>query len=124
MFRRPVEPHGTSGGPLTPWMVVICGWTAIAAIWLAWVAGRIGAAVSGHAGAGPDFGATFLSAVLRQDWRQLWPATSPWLVLAIYVVLMAAMAALAWMGWTWWLRDVRWAMTRYRRWPTDGRSRR
>jgi hypothetical protein len=41
MFRRPVEPHGTSGGPLTPWLVVICAWSAIAAIWLAWVAAGV-----------------------------------------------------------------------------------
>jgi type IV secretory pathway TraG/TraD family ATPase VirD4 len=104
MFRRPVEPHGTSGGPLTPWLVVICAWSVIAAIWLAWVAGRISAAISGHAGAGPDFGAAFVGGLLRQDWRQLWPASSPWLVLGIYVVLVAGMAGLGWVGWTWWLR--------------------
>jgi hypothetical protein len=104
MFRRPVEPQGTSGGPLTPWLVVIGAWSAIAAIWLAWIAGRIAAALSGHPSAGPDFGATFIADLLRQDWRQLWPATSPWLVLAIYAALISAMATLVWVAWSWWLR--------------------
>jgi type IV secretory pathway TraG/TraD family ATPase VirD4 len=104
MFRRPIEPQGTSGGPLTPWLVVIGAWSAIAAIWLAWVAGRIAAAVSGHPGVGPDFGASFVGGLLRQDWQQLWPATSGWLVLAIYVLFVAGMAALVWAAWTWWLR--------------------
>jgi type IV secretory pathway TraG/TraD family ATPase VirD4 len=104
MFRRTVEPHGTSGGPLTPWLVVICAWSAIAAIWLAWVAGRIATATTGHPSAGPDFGAAFVGGLLRQDWSTLWPATSPWLVLVVYLALVAAAAALVWVGWTWWLR--------------------
>jgi len=104
MFRRPVEPRGTSGGPLTPWLVIISVWSVIAAIWLAWAAGRLAAAISGHPSAGPDFGAQFVGGVLRGHWHELWPATSPWLVLGVYLVLVAAAGALGLLGWSWWLR--------------------
>ena len=32
MFRRPVEPHGTSGGPLTPWLVLGFAWLVAGAL--------------------------------------------------------------------------------------------
>ena len=104
MFRRPIEPHGTSGGPLAPWLVLGFAWSAITAIWLAWAAGRIAAALCGHPGTGPDFGATFVGGLLRQDWAALWPATSVWLVLAVYLALVAVTAGGVWIGWSWWLR--------------------
>jgi hypothetical protein len=96
-------PHGTSGGPLTPWIVLAVGWSAIAAIWLAWAAGRLTAAVSGHPAAGPDFGGDFAGALIRQDWAAAWPGIHAWLVLVVYVVLMVTTFGGVWFGWTWWL---------------------
>jgi type IV secretory pathway TraG/TraD family ATPase VirD4 len=104
MFRRPVEPHGTSGGPLTPWLVLGAAWSAIAAIWLAWLAGRIATTLTADPGYGMDFDSAFVGGLLRQDWATLWPHTSPYLVLAVYLLLVTVAAAVGWVGWTWWLR--------------------
>ena len=54
MFARPVQPRGTAGGPLTPWLVICRIWSVIAAFWLAWAAGRLAALVTGRPADGPD----------------------------------------------------------------------
>ena len=102
MFARPVQPRGTAGGPLTPWLV-ICGiWSVIAAFWLAWAAGRLAAFVSGRPAAGPDFGPDFAVGVLTGEWSRLWPGIHPVLVLVLYAVLVAATFGGMLAGWSWW----------------------
>jgi type IV secretory pathway TraG/TraD family ATPase VirD4 len=102
MFARPVQPRGTAGGPLTPWLV-ICGiWSVIAAFWLAWAAGRLAALVTGRPGSGPDFGADFAAGIVQGQWSRLWPGIHPGAVGVVYAVLMAAVFGGAWAGWSWW----------------------
>ena len=101
MFARPVQPRGVAGGPLTAWLVVGLIWSVIAAVWLAWAAGRIVAGVAGTP-AGPDFDAPFLVGLLRGDWVTLWPDVPPAAVFAVYAVLMAATFGGIWGVWSWW----------------------
>ena len=103
MFRRPIEPHGTAGGPLTPWIVLAAAWSAIAGIWLAWAAGRLTAAVLGRPATGPDFGADFFADLVRADWAALWPGVNPILVAVIYAVLVTVTFGGVWYLWTRWL---------------------
>ena len=101
-MRRPIEPHGLAGGPLTPFVVLGVAWAVIAGLWLAWAAGRLTAAVTGRPAAGPRFGAEFLAALLRGDWATAWPGLSPAAVAAVYTVLLAGAVGVAGGGWLWW----------------------
>jgi len=103
MFARPVEPRGTAGGPLTPWLVIAGIWSVIAALWLAWAAGRLAAATTMRP-AGPDFSPDFAVGIIQSDWARLWPGVSPTLVGVVYAVLMAATFGGLYAGWSWWQR--------------------
>jgi type IV secretory pathway TraG/TraD family ATPase VirD4 len=85
-------------------LVLAGAWCATAAVWLAWAAGRLAAALSGHPGAGPDFGPDFIAGLVRQRFTELWPATSPWLVLIVYLALLGVAAPLGFGAWSAWLR--------------------
>ncbi len=102
MSRRPIEPHGYTGGPLTPYIVLGVAWAALAAVWLAWAAGRITAWVTGRRHTGPGFGADFVAALIRGDWHRLWPGMNPAVVAVVYAVLLAVAATVTFGGWLWW----------------------
>ena len=72
MSRRPVEPHGTAGGPLTPYVVLGVAWSRSPRCGWRGPRGRIAGAVTGRRG-GPDFGPTFVAGLIRADWAALWP---------------------------------------------------
>jgi type IV secretory pathway TraG/TraD family ATPase VirD4 len=102
MSRRPIEPHGYTGGPLTPYIVLGVAWAALAAVWLAWAAGRLAAWVTGRPRTGPGFGADFVAALIRADWHALWPDVNPALVAVVYTLLLAPAGTVTFGGWTWW----------------------
>ncbi|MFF0659110.1 type IV secretory system conjugative DNA transfer family protein [Micromonospora tulbaghiae] len=101
MNTRPVQPGGTAGGPLTPFLVLGLVWAAIALIWLSWLAGRIAAAMTGHP-AGPGFGSLYVEGLLRADWPALWPGVSPAVVGAVYAVLLLVLVGVVTVVAVWW----------------------
>lgn len=104
MSRRPIEPHSYTGGPLTPYLILGAAWTAIAAVWLAWAAGRVTAWLTGQAHTGPGFGDEFAAALLRGGWQTLWPGLNPALVATVYTILLTGAVAIVSGGWLWWQR--------------------
>lgn len=101
MSTQPVEPRGNPGGLQTPFAVLGLAWGAIVLVWLAWVAGRIAAAVAGSA-AGPAFGGDFVQALLSRKWTAVWPGVPLTLVAAIYGVLLIAAVSAVTAVWMWW----------------------
>ncbi|MEU3455392.1 type IV secretory system conjugative DNA transfer family protein [Micromonospora sp. NPDC006766] len=101
MNTRPVEPRGTAGGPLTPFLVLGLVWAVFALMWLSWLAGRITAALAGHS-AGPGFGSLYLERLLRADWPGLWPGVSPTAVGVVYAVLLLILVGLVTLAAAWW----------------------
>ncbi|MGN9808143.1 type IV secretory system conjugative DNA transfer family protein [Micromonospora sp. BQ11] len=102
MNTRPVEPRGTAGGTLTPFLLLGLVWAVIALMWLSWLAGRIAAAVTGRPATGPGFGSAYLQRLLRTDWAALWPGVSPTLVGAVYAVLLLILVGLVTVAAMWW----------------------
>ena len=101
MNTRPVEPRGTAGGPLTPFLVLGLVWAVFALMWLSWLAGRITATVTGQP-AGPGFGSLYLERLLRADWPALWPGVSPTAVGVVYAVLLLILGGLVTLAAAWW----------------------
>ena len=102
--QQPVHPRGSAGGyPLAPWLI-LGGCAAVFGLtWLAWLAGRVAAVLSGRPWAtGPPFGWAFVSHLIDRDWPQLWPGVAPLLVAVCYAVLLAAVAVPSFWGWAWW----------------------
>ncbi|MEU5554035.1 TraM recognition domain-containing protein [Micromonospora sp. NPDC047793] len=102
MSTRPVEPRGTAGGPLTPYLVLGLVWAVFALIWLSWLAGRIAAAVTSSSAAGPRFGSLYVQHLLRADWAVLWPGVSPAVVGVVYAVLLLVLVGLVTFATLWW----------------------
>lgn len=103
MSTRPVEPRGEAGGPLAPFIVLGVAWAAIALVWLAWLAGRLAALVSGHPWrTGPPFGGAFVTDLIHAHWHTLWPGVAAWLVAVVYAVLLLAALAVTVGGWALW----------------------
>lgn len=102
MNTRPVEPRGTAGGPLTPFLLLGLVWAVIALMWLSWLAGRIAAAVTGQPAAGPGFGSAYPEHLLRADWAALWPGVSPTAVGAVYGVLLLGLVGVVTVAAVWW----------------------
>ncbi|MFC4018950.1 type IV secretory system conjugative DNA transfer family protein [Micromonospora sp. GCM10011542] len=102
MNSRPVEPRGTAGGPLTPFLLLGLAWAVVALIWLSWLAGRIAAAASGSPATGPGFGSAYLQHLLRTDWAALWPGVTPTAVGVVYAVLLLVLVGLGTLGAVWW----------------------
>lgn len=92
MNTDPVEPPTTAGLPLAPWVVVGLMYTAVGVTWLAWVAGRVTAGLSG-APPGPGFSTGFVRGLLAGRWEQIWPGVHPGLAGAVYAGLLLAAAA-------------------------------
>src|SRR5436190_556246 len=90
MFARPVQPRSLAGGPLTGWLVLGAVWSLIVVFWLAWLAGHLAAALSGHQPTGPDFGAPFATDLLQGRWAKAWPHTNPLLVAVLFALLAVA----------------------------------
>jgi hypothetical protein len=77
-------------------------WATIAAVWLAWAAGRLAALVEGKPLAGPDFGPDFAAGVVTGQWSRLWPGINPAVVAAVYGVLVTLSGGGLWWLWGWW----------------------
>lgn len=104
MSTRPVEPRGSAGGPLTPYILLGAAWAAIALVWLAWLSGRIAAVIAGRPWeTGPRFGGAFVEGLLRADWATLWPDVPPPLVATVYGLVLAVSLVPTVGGWLWWL---------------------
>lgn len=101
MSTQPVEPRGNAGGLQTPFAILGLVWGVIVLVWLAWLAGRIAAAVTGNA-AGPAFGSDFVQALLARDWIAVWPGVPLALVAVIYGVILVAAVSAVTAGWMWW----------------------
>ncbi|MEU7802654.1 TraM recognition domain-containing protein [Micromonospora arborensis] len=101
MPTQPVEPRGNAGGVQTPFAILGLAWGVIVLVWLAWVAGRIAAVVTGSA-AGPAFGDDFVQALLGRDWSSAWPGVPLTLVAVIYGVLLVAAVSAVTAVWMWW----------------------
>src|SRR4051812_30519111 len=99
---RPIEPNGSAGGPLTPFLILGLAWSVICLMWLSWLAGRLAAAVTGRPPTGPGFGTSFLELLLRGDWAALWPGVSPAIVGVIYAVLVLLLVGAATAATMWW----------------------
>ncbi|MFD6608665.1 type IV secretory system conjugative DNA transfer family protein [Micromonospora chalcea] len=102
MSTRPVEPRGTVGGQLTPFLLLGLAWAVIALMWLSWLAGRIAATMTGQPGAGMGFGSTYLEHLLRADWTALWPGVSPTAVGVVYAVLLLMVVGVVTVAAMWW----------------------
>ena len=70
------------------WVVLLIGWGLAAAAWLAWLAARIAAALSG--GHVPSFSAGWIITVARWHTSQAWPGTPTILVALIAAALACA----------------------------------
>ncbi|MEU8284159.1 TraM recognition domain-containing protein [Micromonospora sp. NPDC048905] len=101
MNTRPVEPRGSAGGPLTPFLMLGLAWAVIALMWLSWLAGRMAAAVTGQPASGPGFGSAYLEHLLRTEWSVLWPGVSPAVVGLVYAVLLLVLLGLVTLATLW-----------------------
>ncbi|RQX02816.1 type IV secretory system conjugative DNA transfer family protein [Micromonospora arida] len=102
MNTRPVEPRGSVGGPLTPFLMLGLAWAVIALMWLSWLAGWIAAAVTGQPAIGPGFGSAYLEYLLRTEWSALWPGASPTVVGLVFAVLLLMLVCLITLTAMWW----------------------
>lgn len=102
MNTRPVEPGGSAGGPLTPFLVLGLVWAALALMWLSWLAGRIAAAMTGQPATGPGFGSAYLGHLLRTEWSALWPGVSRTVIGLVYAVLLLVLVGLFTLVTAWW----------------------
>lgn len=102
--QRPIQPAGTTGGhPLTPWLILAATAGTTALLWLAWLAGRLTALLTGRPwNTGPTFGWTFTTGLLHGDWPLLWPGLTPHAVGATYLLLLATVTVPAGWAWAWW----------------------
>jgi type IV secretory pathway TraG/TraD family ATPase VirD4 len=104
MSQHPVQPRSSADTmPLTPFVLLGALWGAIALAWLAWAAGALTAALTGHRD-GPGFGTGFVTDLLAGHWAVLYPHVSHGLVAAVYAVLVAAVATPVIGGWIAWER--------------------
>ncbi|MEK8106583.1 hypothetical protein NKG94_17495 [Micromonospora sp. M12] len=115
MNARPVEPHGTGGGLLTPLLMLGLAWAVIALMWLSWLAGQIAAAVTRQPSTGPSFGSAYLEHLLRTEWSALWPGV-PTVVGLVYAVLLLVLAGLVTLAAVWWQGASPTPRTHCRRW--------
>lgn len=102
--QRPVYPSGSAGGyPLAPWLILAGSTVGAALTWLAWLAGRLAALLSGHRWrTGPGYGWDFTNHLAHQRWTALWPGIPLWLVAAVYIMLLAAVTAPGCWAWNRW----------------------
>jgi len=102
--QRPIQPRGSAGGyPLAPWLILGALLGAAGLTWLAWLAGRSAAVLSGHRwDTGPAFGWRFVELVMDRDWDQLWPGVPVPLVAVVYATLVTATAVPAVLAVAWW----------------------
>src|ERR1700758_5494200 len=79
------------------WVVLLLGWGLAAGAWLAWLAARIAAALTGHRV--PPFGEHWLIGLARGRTGQTWPGTPTVLVLLIGAALAGAAIAAGIVTW-------------------------
>lgn len=98
-MRQPAGPRVPimSGNGAGVWVVVLTSWGLVAAIWLAWLAARLAAALAGRRV--PAFGEHWIYLLLRGRTPQTWPGTPTTLVMGISLVMACAAAAVATVAW-------------------------
>ena len=79
------------------WVVLVIGWGLAAGAWLAWLAARIAAALTGRRI--PPFGEHWIIGLARGRTGQTWPGTPTVLVLLIAVALAGAAIAAGIVTW-------------------------
>jgi type IV secretory pathway TraG/TraD family ATPase VirD4 len=79
------------------WVVLLIGWSLAAAAWLAWLAARIAAALSG--GHVPSFGERWVISLACWRTSQAWPGTATILVALIAAVLACAVITAGVIAW-------------------------
>ena len=79
------------------WVVLLLGWGLVVGAWLAWLAARIAAALTGHRA--PSFGEHWLLGLARGRTGQTWPGTPTVLVLLLGAVLAGAAIAAGIVTW-------------------------
>jgi len=79
------------------WVVLLIAWALAAAAWLAWLAARLAAALSG--GHVPPFGERWVISLARWRTSQAWPGTPTILVVVIAVALAGAAVAAGTVVW-------------------------
>jgi len=79
------------------WVVLLLGWGLAVGAWLAWLAARIAAALTGHRA--PSFGEHWLLGLARGRTGQTWPGTPTVLVLLLGAVLAGAAIAAGIVTW-------------------------
>jgi type IV secretory pathway TraG/TraD family ATPase VirD4 len=79
------------------WVVLLIGWGLAAAAWLAWLAARIAAALSGRRM--PPFGERWVISLARWRTSQAWPGTPTILVVVIVIILAVAAVAAGTVVW-------------------------
>jgi type IV secretory pathway TraG/TraD family ATPase VirD4 len=79
------------------WVVLLLGWGLAAGAWLAWLAARIAATLTGHRV--PPFGEHWIIGLARGRTGQTWPGTPTVLVLLIGAALAGAAIAAAIVTW-------------------------
>jgi hypothetical protein len=98
-MRQPAGPRVPimSGNGAGIWIVVLSGWGAVAATWVAWLAARIAAELAG--GHVPSFGERWVYVLLRGRTAQAWPGTPTVLVIGAGLVLACAAVAVVVVAW-------------------------
>jgi type IV secretory pathway TraG/TraD family ATPase VirD4 len=97
---RTLRPKTVPMGSVAPWLIVGGVGGAYALGFLAWLAARIAAVLSGHPWAtGPAFGTGFIGGLLRGRVGQMLPGVPAWLIATVFTVLLAAAIALVVVGW-------------------------